>query len=119
MRLLGDENLARRLIEMLRNAGHDVLWCGEDYRATPDEKILREAYRQQRIVLTQDKDFADLAFQSKRACRGIVLVRMPEVGESLRNKRILDLLSVPEDQFLDAMTVIGVNGIRRRPLTPR
>jgi len=119
VRLLGDENLSRRLIEALRLAGHDVLWCGEGLQATPDVRILIEAYRQRRIVLTQDKDFANLVFGAGRPCRGIVLVRMPEVGELLRNKRILDLLSIPEDQLLHAMTVISANGIRRRPLIPR
>jgi predicted nuclease of predicted toxin-antitoxin system len=45
----------------LRSAGHDVIWAGEWPEDPGDDEILDIAYRENRILVTLDKDFGELA----------------------------------------------------------
>ncbi len=77
MLLLANENFPRVAVEALRAAGHDVLWARTDMPGTPDDEILRRAQLEQRIVLTFDKDFGELAFHfGLPATSGIILFRL-------------------------------------------
>lgn len=57
MRILADENLPYELILSLRKSGHDI---SETPFGLPDNEIIQLAKRQKRILLTQDKHFANL-----------------------------------------------------------
>ena len=47
--------------QALEEAGHDVIWSG-DWPADPgDSEIMSQAYRDDRILITLDKDFGELA----------------------------------------------------------
>jgi predicted nuclease of predicted toxin-antitoxin system len=77
VRLLANENLPGPLVRALRREGHDVVWVREAAPGVADPEVLRRAQASQRIVVTQDKDFGTLAFQSRAgAPPGIVLVRV-------------------------------------------
>jgi predicted nuclease of predicted toxin-antitoxin system len=79
MRFLADENVPISVTEELIAASHDVEWVA---RLTPgilDAEVLRRAGREDRILLTFDKDYGDLAHNSEIAIipAGIVLIRSP------------------------------------------
>jgi predicted nuclease of predicted toxin-antitoxin system len=61
MRFLVNENIAATVIHELRRVGHDVLSVKESMRSERDELILARAQAEQRIVMTHDKDFDELA----------------------------------------------------------
>lgn len=44
----------------LSAAGHDVVWVGDRVEDPGDEEILAEAHRDQRLLVTLDKDFGEL-----------------------------------------------------------
>ncbi len=77
MRLLANENFPLDAVEALRENGHDVAWIREDARGSKDEDVLARAQQEERIVLTFDKDFGELAFRSKlKATSGVILFRI-------------------------------------------
>ena len=77
MRLLADENFPREAVIALRNIGHDVAWVREERPSIDDREVLEWANREARAILTQDKGFGELAFQSGLASgSGIVLFRV-------------------------------------------
>jgi predicted nuclease of predicted toxin-antitoxin system len=45
----------------LGSAGHDVIWSGDWDQDPGDEAILEAAFREERILVTLDKDFGELA----------------------------------------------------------
>ena len=56
----------------LAAAGHDVIWAG-DWPSDPgDEEILDQAAAENRVLVTLDKDFGELAVRQGRAHCGIV-----------------------------------------------
>jgi hypothetical protein len=63
MKLLADENFPGPVVRALRASGHDVLWAREEQPGAEDEAVLRRAMKDQRILLTFDKDFGELAFR--------------------------------------------------------
>lgn len=57
MKFLADVNIDRRIIDRLRADGHDVLWVAEINRELDDIALLRLAWQEGAIILTNDKDF--------------------------------------------------------------
>lgn len=62
----------------LGDAGHDVQWTGETEPDPGDEAILLRAFDENRVLITLDKDFGELAIVYGRPHRGIIrLVGLP------------------------------------------
>ncbi len=61
MRLLANENFPRDAVEALRNDGHDVSWVRTECPGISDREVLAKAQDDNRIVVTLDKDFGELA----------------------------------------------------------
>lgn len=60
-RLYANENMQKRVVQRLRDFGHDVMTtrdAGRDNRGEPDSEVLAFATREDRIVVTTNrKDF--------------------------------------------------------------
>ena len=81
MRFLADENFPSSAVAAVREAGHDVVWVGVTGRGASDADVLAWAVREGRIILTFDKDFGELAKNSRLSGpSGIVLFRVPLSG---------------------------------------
>lgn len=72
--------MPREAVEALRAVGHDVVWMTEhDDAGASDLFVLAKAAAENRVLLTSDKDFGELAFQvGAPAVDGIVLIRARE-----------------------------------------
>ena len=62
MKLLANENFPLLAVKALQDLGHDVLWARTDMRGEADDVILHRAQAEDRLVVTFDKDFGELAF---------------------------------------------------------
>ena len=63
-------------MEALRSAGHDVVAVGAVARGSSDRMVLQLAVRENRLLLTFDKDFGELAFRDLHATAGVILLRI-------------------------------------------
>ena len=61
MKLLLDTCVWGGAVKPLVDAGHDVVWTGAWESDPDDDEILALAYREQRVLVTLDKDFGELA----------------------------------------------------------
>jgi predicted nuclease of predicted toxin-antitoxin system len=77
MRFLADESCDFAAVRGLRSAGHDVTAVSEFQQRSVDEELMELAYREDRILLTEDKDFGWLAFVARRSNPGVILLRFP------------------------------------------
>ena len=83
MRILADENFPGLAVEALRLRGHDVVWIRTDSPGVVDRDVLARAVIENRLLVTFDKDFGELAFRSRLPTKpGIVLFRIPPVSPS-------------------------------------
>jgi predicted nuclease of predicted toxin-antitoxin system len=79
MRFLANENIPYDAILALRDKGQDVLWIHTEAPGSNDADVLKRAVAEERIVITFDKDFGELAFHSRLPAQcGIILLRIPE-----------------------------------------
>jgi predicted nuclease of predicted toxin-antitoxin system len=115
MRFLADENLERPIVERLRSLGHDVLMVPADETGSPDTEILARATAEGRVLLTNDKDFAELTFLQRKAATGIVLIRLPRLRTSGKTERVLEVVESQDERLVGVFTVIEADAIRRRP----
>lgn len=78
MRFLADENLPGRLVAALRAAGHDVAWVRTEAPGSDDRTVLAMAAAEQRVLVTFDKDFGELAGRAGLPmASGVILLRVP------------------------------------------
>jgi predicted nuclease of predicted toxin-antitoxin system len=84
MRFLANENFPGAAIAAIREAGHEVEWVRIAAPGMSDPDVLAWAARDERILLTFDKDFGELARASALpgSC-GIVLFRVPMPSPAL------------------------------------
>lgn len=75
MKFLADENIEKPVVDHLRQEGFDVCYISEETRSLDDDRILAWANQEDRILLTNDKDFGELVFRQKRVRTGIMLLR--------------------------------------------
>jgi predicted nuclease of predicted toxin-antitoxin system len=119
MRFLLNENVSRTVIQLLRAGGHDVLSAKESMRGLADGLILTRAQAEQRIVVTHDKDFGELAFRhGQTADAGVILFRLAGASPDDDNRRMLEVLASDID-WSGHFAVVTEDRIRQRPLPGR
>ena len=117
MKFLANENVASASVVLLRETGLDVLHVAEDCPGERDATILELAHRQDRIVITFDRDYGELVFKLKKPRpAGVIYLRFDplwptEAGEIL--KGIVGAVPL-EGRF----TVVERKRLRQRPLPP-
>ena len=116
MRIIANENVAGTAIRGLRQNGHDVLSVKESMQGAEDESILQRAEAEQRLVVTHDKDFGELAYRYRLpASCGIILFRLSGLGPSTDIQRMLDVIESRSD-WTGGFSVVTDDRIRMRPL---
>ncbi len=116
MHLLANENFPLDAVEALRADGHDVAWIREDSRGISDDKVLLRAQEENRIVVTFDKDFGELAFRSKLPPQsGEILFRITPISPQYIAQVAVQALA-SRDNWAGHFSVIEDNRIRMTSL---
>lgn len=117
MRFLADENFPGAAIAALVAAGSDVVWIGLAAPGSSDSEVLQFAIREQRVLLTFDKDFGELAKASPLpATCGVILLRVPMPDPSATGQLLADLILARND-WAGHFSVIEPTRVRMRPLS--
>ena len=105
---------SRSLREFLIGLGHDVRLVGSDDPCASDEAVLALARQEDRIVVTEDKDFGELIVVQRQPHSGIIRFLDMPVGEQV--EAIQEVLrDYPADLASRAMIVVTRGRIRIRP----
>ena len=114
MKLMADEGVDKPIVDALRKAGFDVVYILESHQGAEDDYILKLANKQERILLTQDKDFGELVFRLKNVHFGVVLIRLNGYKPVEKASIVTKLFLKHQIQLIKAFTVIQPNAIRIR-----
>ena len=116
MRFLADENFPVGTVEALRAAGNDVVWIGSDAGGSSDRDVLARTAREERILLTFDKDFGELAkaVALPPSC-GVILLRLPMPRPDKAGERLVDLITARND-WAGHFSIIEPGRVRMRTL---
>jgi len=116
VRWLADECVAAPLVTFLRTAGHDVLYIAEAAGGLSDADVIALAFHENRILLTDDKDFGDLMFRRQRAVPDVVLMRIASEKLELKTRRLAAAIERYGEGLFGRYVVIEDSRLRSRPL---
>ena len=104
MRFLVDAQLPQRFTQVLARAGHDAVHTSELPlgNRTPDDELIRIAEREQRVVVTKDRDF-EVSHFLRGAPSKLLLV----TAGNITNRDLAALLTVSLVTITDALTEVG------------
>jgi predicted nuclease of predicted toxin-antitoxin system len=91
VRFIVDVNVGRRVAEFLAQKGHDVVWVASLGQEIADEKIMAKSAREQRIILTVDRHFGNLALRQHEPF--FAILRLPSEPYEETRARLANVLS--------------------------
>jgi predicted nuclease of predicted toxin-antitoxin system len=86
--------------------GYNVFSVYDEVRGMKDEDILGKAYKEDFIIITNDKDFGELIYRKNLPHKGIVLLRLNDGHSQNKIKVITELLANYEDKLSEHFTVV-------------
>jgi hypothetical protein len=114
MRFLANENFPGDAVTALRSEAHDVLWVRTENPGSTDKQVLERAIRERRVLLTFDKDFGELAWNTRLPAEcGVVLFRLPLLAGG--SSRIVEVLT-SRSNWSGHFSVVEASRIRMRRL---
>lgn len=116
MRLLCDENIHSAIVRWLREQGYDVRYVAEDSASSSDRQVLTDAASDHRIIVTDDKDFGELAIRHQLASVGVILIRLSAAGIKERLARLSSVWDVVASNAPGNLVIVGDSKVRVREL---
>lgn len=110
---LADEGVDKPIVIALRNAGF-VSYVLETNPAADDDFILALSYSQNRILITQDKDFGELVYRLHKVHYGVVLIRLTGYSSEIKAETVTSIIVEHQSKLTEAFSVIQPNLIRIR-----
>jgi predicted nuclease of predicted toxin-antitoxin system len=115
MKFLLDANVEYRLAISLRSSHHDVKTIVHDFPShVADHEVLAIATKEQRILLTNDRDFGELIFRQHHPHCGVILFRFKNTKDINPKLALLHTVLHEYQEHLHDYLVLTPNGVRIR-----
>ncbi len=114
MRYIVDECTGHRVAIWLRSEGHDVFSVYESARGWDDNAILQKSVLENRILITNDKDFGDKVYRDQMPHKGIILLRLEDDRVINRIAILKKVIRFYEERLINHFIVVTEKRIRIR-----
>lgn len=112
---MADEDLGLKVPKFLAELGFDIKAVKEIAQGKTDNQVLQLANKENRILITLDKDFGRLVFKEKLVHSGVIFLRLR--NESVENKKKVLLKALRSGRkFEGKFTVIRDRTRRAAPI---
>lgn len=112
MRFLVDECTGPGVAKWLRKQGHEVFSVYEQARGIDDDEIVERAYSENRILITNDKDFGEKIYRDNKPHKGVILLRLEDERVPSKIAAVKKLLANHSEQLENSFIVITGRQIR-------
>ena len=117
MKFLVDENVGQSVVRYLVEKGYNVVVAtSKELVSREDAFLLNYAFHEERVIITNDKDFGFLVYHQKLPSYGIILFRFTQELPSCKIEALETILSRKPEQILNYFIVASEGKIRSRPL---
>lgn len=116
MRFLADENVSSLVIGRLRANGVEVASMSEMTPGASDIDILEIAAREDRILITEDRDFGELLIRQRQNVQGVILLELDRLSNEAEAELVATVVSANADKLCGNLLVIEPGRVRIRPL---
>jgi predicted nuclease of predicted toxin-antitoxin system len=115
VKFLVDASSDARLVGHLQRQGHDVTRIGTHYPGDlEDWEVLALARDENRVLITDDRDFGQLIISQRMQHAGVIYFRLDSTKIELRNARLNEVLLRFREQ-LGGFLVVTNNNVRVVP----
>jgi predicted nuclease of predicted toxin-antitoxin system len=112
MRFLVDECTGPAVACWLRDHSHEVFSVYDEARGMADDALLKKAYSDAWILITNDKDFGAKVYREARLYHGVVFLRLQDERAVSKIGAIAKLLAGYEEQLANAFVVVTETQVR-------
>ena len=112
LRFLADESCDFAVVRILRADGHDVVAVSEVTQRSVDSDLIEQSALENRILITEDKDFGWLVFVSHENSAGVILIRFPGNARDTLVQTIHELVNEQRERLYGAFVVVQPGHIR-------
>jgi predicted nuclease of predicted toxin-antitoxin system len=112
MRFLVDECSGPAVAEWLREQGHQVFSVYDESRGMSDEDVIQMAFRENRILITNDKDFGEKVYRERRPHKGVVLLRLDDERAVVKKEVLKWLLDSFPERLAGQFIVVTEKSVR-------
>lgn len=116
-RFLVDECTGPGVASWLATQGHDVISIYDEAPGVDDDVVLEMAVAQNRVLVTDDKDFGEMIFRESKAHCGVVLLRLNDQRLASRIAVLSELLERHSERLAGNFAVASPTGFRIVDLT--
>ncbi len=116
IKFLADVNIEKPVVDFLVKNGFDVKWVTNIDKQMQDVAVFRIANAEQRIILTNDKDFGEMCFFQKKTSHGIILLRIKGQDSFKKIGLLKKLLERYPDKIIKHFVIVKENKFRFIPL---
>ena len=116
IKFLVDESVEFRIAAHLRDKNFEVLAITEEFPSISDIKVLNLAYRQKRVLITNDLGFGKLIFKEGLKSFGMILIRMPDVNVRDKILKLEKLIKSKRNNLSNLFIIVTEKQTRSRLL---
>jgi predicted nuclease of predicted toxin-antitoxin system len=109
--IIADENIDFRLIKRLRENGFYVFSIAESNFGIMDTNVLTIAIERDSFLITEDKDFGDLAIRDSKPHNGVLLIRRKRLKALEQIDIIMDILVTRSEELNKNFSVLRDNNL--------
>ena len=112
MRFLVDECTGPAVAGWLREKKHEVFSVYAQARGMSDDDIIRKAFAENWILITNDKGFGEKVFRERRRHRGVIFLRLGDERPLSKIETMRQLLEGYADKLADHFVVVSETQVR-------
>ncbi|MFH2044615.1 MAG: DUF5615 family PIN-like protein [Pseudomonadota bacterium] len=116
IKFVADANIERKIVDCLIKLGFDVKWIPDYNCEMSDTDLLTMATNENRILITNDKDFGEIVFLRKQNSAGIILIRVKGHKAEEKVKMLEKLMLNYKEKIPNHFSIITKTKFRFIPL---
>lgn len=114
MKFLLDVGVGKKVEDWLRDYGCDVLSVRDMDPRAKDSQILQWAVELQRMIITMDKDFGELVYNSGLVHAGVLILRLEDADGDTKVEAIRQIIENYSDKMASRFCVYQEGKLRIR-----
>src|ERR1017187_5176509 len=110
MKLLANENFPKASVKIFREKGFDITYISEYNGGISDGEVMQIAIKENRTILTFDKDYGELIYKyGYKPLQGVIFLRLIEFTPTEPAELLLNLFEDKEFTFEGYFNVVDKN----------
>lgn len=114
LKFLVDESTGKNVADAISEDGYDAKFVGDFMKGSKDSDIFRFAVKENRIIITNDKDFGEMVYRILGIKTGLILLRLNNDNSKTRTDVLRKIIGNYGEKLEGSLVVASENKVRIR-----